>query len=93
MTPMLMKMSNSLKALNLLFSALAKLVLQSDRHWQLFVLSAEEFAVASFAEELSFDKLPAAVREHLDSAAVLLEKVLARPRRGQQGELRVCQSL
>ena len=73
---MLMKMSDSLKVLNFLFSALAKLVLQSDG--QLFVLSAEEFAVASFAKELSLHNLPAAVREDLVSAALPLEKMLPR---------------
>ena len=45
MTPMLMKMSNSLNALNFLLSALAKLVLQFDG--KLCVLSSEEFSVAS----------------------------------------------
>ena len=62
---------------------------------QLCELSAEEFAFARFgawfAKELSFDKLAAAVRDHLDSTAVRLEKVLARPRRGQQGEQRAGQ--
>ena len=75
MAPMLTKMSNSLKELNFRFWALAKLVLEFDG--QLCELSAEEFTVAGFTEELSFDELPAAVQEHLDSTAVRLEKVLA----------------
>ena len=58
---------------------------------QLCQLFAEEFAVARFAKELSFDKLAAAVQDRLASTAVRLEKVLARPRRGQQGEPRAGQ--
>ena len=65
MTPLLMKMSNALKALNFQLSALAKLVLQFDGQ-----LSYEEFADAGFAEELSLNELPPTVRDHLDAAVV-----------------------
>ena len=68
MTSMLMKMSNSHSILNFQLSILAKLVLQFEG--QLCELSAKKFAVARFAKELSFDKLPTAVQEHLDSTAV-----------------------
>ena len=44
---------------------------------QLCELSCEQFADAGFVEELSFDELPATVREHLDATAVRLEKVRA----------------
>ena len=75
MTPLLMKMSNALKALNYQLTAVAKHVLQFDG--QLCELSCEQFADAGFVEELSFDELPATVREHLDATAVRLEKVRA----------------
>ena len=75
MTPMLKKMRHYLTVLKFQLSALAKLELRFDG--QLCERSAEEFADAGFAEELSFDGLPAMVREHLDSTAVRFEKVPA----------------
>ena len=74
-TPMLMKMSNSLKELNFQLSALAKLVLQFQVHRTALRAFCRRVRRSRFAEEPSFDELPVKVRDHLDSAAVLLEKV------------------